>query len=138
MTSLRVVFFVSLLVALTGASALAQNPPVSSDASNLVSDPGESVQARGIDYWRGRIDHADRRIIGLLNERAGYVAELIPLKAKASRVVRDPKREQEVLMKLEALNRGPLPDKSIVRIYEAIMAEMRALQEKGGAGQSDR
>ena len=92
------------------------------------------MQARDIDYWRGRIDHADRRIIGLLNERAGYVAELIPLKVKASRAVRDPKREREVLAKLKALNKGPLPDESIVRIYEAIMAEMRALQEKGGAG----
>jgi len=89
------------------------------------------VQVRDIDYWRHRIDHADRRLIGLLNERAGYVAELIPLKARASRAVRDPKRETEVLEKLRALNGGPLPDESIVRIYEAIMAEMRRLQEEG-------
>jgi len=89
------------------------------------------VQVRDIDYWRHRIDSADQRIIGLLNERAGYVAELIPLKAKVSRAVRDPKREAEVLAKLKGLNKGPLPDESIVRIYEAIMAEMRRLQEEG-------
>ena len=131
MTFLRLVFLVSLFVALTGATARAQGPPAPSGASKAVSDPGESVQVRDIDYWRHRIDHADRRLIGLLNERAGYVAELIPLKARASRAVRDPKRETEVLEKLRALNGGPLPDESIVRIYEAIMAEMRRLQEEG-------
>lgn len=117
----------SLFVLLTAASAWAQT----SGASRLIADPGESVQPRDIDYWRGRIDGVDRKIIGLLNERAGYVAELIPLKANANRAVRDPAREAEVLAKLKTLNGGPLPDESIVRIYEVIMAEMRALQEEG-------
>lgn len=131
MTFPRLVFLVALSVILTGVPAQAQNPPESPGASSEVSDPGESAQVRDIDYWRHRIDSADRRIIGLLNERAGYVAELIPLKAKASREVRDPKREAEVLAKLKGLNKGPLPDESIARIYEVIMAEMRRLQEEG-------
>ena len=119
---------------MTAVSALSQDQPTGARGSDLVRDPGESVQTRDIGYWRHRIDGADRRIIGLLNERAEYVSQLIPLKAKANQAVRDPKREAEVLAKLKALNKGPLPDESIVRIYEAIMAEMRALQGEGGTG----
>lgn len=84
-----------------------------------------------IGYWRSRIDASDRQIVKLLNERAGHVSQLIPLKAQAQRGVRDPAREREVLKKLTSLNRGPLPDESVARIYEAIMAEMRLLQERG-------
>ena len=55
MTFHRLVFVVSLLMALTGAPAQAQNPPGSSDAADVVSDPGESTQVRDIGYWRHRI-----------------------------------------------------------------------------------
>ena len=88
-----------------GVSVLAQNQSAAANGADRVPDPGESMQTRDIGYWRHRINGADRRLIGLLNERVDYVSQLIPLKAKANRAIRDPKREAEVLAKLKALNK---------------------------------
>ncbi len=135
MTLLRILASAGVLLALTAGLPRAQTQTSAPNASIGIHDPGERVQtsgtpAEGIAYWRTRIDAADRRIIKLLNERATHVSRLIPLKAQANQTVRDPARERVVLDKLKSLNAGPLPDESIVRIYEAVMAEMRMLQEK--------
>ncbi len=138
MTFLRMAVFIGLLFALTPARAQTppvQTPPAESGGASAVGDPGElgataAIQTRDVAYWRSRIDAADRQIIKLLNERAGYVSQLIPLKTQANSAVRDAAREREVLAKLTSRNQGPLPHESVVRIYEAIMAEMRLLQEQ--------
>jgi chorismate mutase-like protein len=136
MTHLRILASAGVLLALTAGLLRAQTQTGAPRTSLRVNDPGERVQtpstpAEGIAHWRSRIDATDRRIIKLLNERATHVSQLIPLKAQAGQTVRDPARERAVLEKLKSLNTGPLPDESIVRIYEAVMAEMRILQEKG-------
>lgn len=129
MTNPRATMSILLFAVLIAFPGWAQKPPDSPSTPRSVPDPGESGQTRDIAYWRAHIDNVDRRIIELLNERAGYVTQLIPLKAQANRAVRDHKREAQVFAKLKALNNGPLPDQSVVRICQAIMAEMRRLQE---------
>lgn len=98
----------------------AESPPV--DAAKAADPATELAQ------WRGKIDEVDREIIALLNRRAGYVLELAPLKRRMGMEVQDAGREQAVLANLRAANAGPLPDASVDRIYQAIMAAMRDLQ----------
>ena len=131
MTMFRGTVWTSLFIVLLGIPIAAPCQTTDSDQRVSVTDPGETGQVRGIAYWRQRIDAADQQIIKLLNERARHVSALIPLKEQTNSAVRDPAREGEVLAKLRSLNTGPLPDQSVARIYQAIMAEMRALQEKG-------
>jgi len=79
--------------------------------------------------WRARIDEVDRRILSLLNERARYVLELAPKKRRRGIPVHAPEREREILDKLRGLNRGPLDEEAVARIFETIMREMRAVQQ---------
>lgn len=80
--------------------------------------------------WRARIDAIDRRLLELLNERVACVLRLSPLKRQAGLPVFSPRREQAVIEKLKKLNKGQLSDEAVERIFELIMAEMRALQER--------
>lgn len=85
---------------------------------------------KDIARWRDEIDRLDREIVVLLNKRAGAVLQLAPLKQQANRAVHDPAREETVHNNLRQANDGPLPDESIDNVFEAIMAEMRALQQQ--------
>ena len=86
-----------------------------------------------VSEWRERIDQLDRRILELLNERAQHVLQLAPLKRQNSIPVRAPEREEQVVHNLQGHNRGPLSDEAVRRIFEAIMKEMRAVQEGDAA-----
>ena len=78
--------------------------------------------------WRERINDVDRRILALLNERVGYVLNLAPLKRRQGVPVQERGREAEVLDNLKKQNQGPLGDDALCHIFEAVMAEMRAVQ----------
>jgi chorismate mutase-like protein len=80
--------------------------------------------------WRARIDEIDRRLLELLNERVSCVLELSPLKRRAAIPVYSPEREREVIRKLQERNEGPLDDDAVRRVFELIMEEMRAVQER--------
>ena len=78
--------------------------------------------------WRERINQVDRRILALLNERAGYVLSLAPLKRREGIPIHEPGRERQVLDNLKTKNQGPLSDEAVCRIFQAVMTEMRAVQ----------
>jgi chorismate mutase len=78
--------------------------------------------------WRARIDEVDRKILALLNERAGYVLELAPLKREAAIPIEEPKREAAIRENLSHNNRGPLTDQAIYHVFDVIMGEMKAVQ----------
>lgn len=80
--------------------------------------------------WRARVDAIDRRLLELLNERVECVLRLSTLKRQAGLPVFSPKREQAVIEKLRKLNNGQLSDEAVERVFQLIMAEMRALQER--------
>ncbi len=73
----------------------------------------------------------DRELVSLLNRRAAAVLGLAPLKRKAGHPVVEPSREREVLANVRAANRGPLADDALVRVFERVMDEMRAIQRGG-------
>lgn len=78
--------------------------------------------------WRKTIDKADRGLVRLLNARAGAVLAIGRWKRLHDVPVYDPRREAEIARKVQALNRGPLDDISMKRLFERIIDEFRAFE----------
>ncbi len=89
---------------------------------------------------RQEIDALDRRIVGLLNERAELAREAGRAKAAAGRkAVQDAEREREVLLRVTMANTGPMPQPDLLAVYRRLMRVARALEERdrGDRGASD-
>lgn len=96
------------------------------------SGPGrkadESAELRRL---RRRIDALDRRIVRLLNERAGLAREVGRAKAlQGDRPVRDPEREREVLLRVTMANEGPTPQADLLAIYRRLFSVARGLEAR--------
>lgn len=81
--------------------------------------------------WREKIDELDRRLVELLSERAGAAIEIGRLKRDTNLPVYEPERERIVFENVQKLNRGPLPGRDLVGIFERIMDVMRHIQKEG-------
>ncbi len=80
---------------------------------------------------RRRIDSLDRRIVGLLNERAELGREVGRAKAAAGRrAIRDAEREREVLLRVTMANTGPMPQADLLAVYRRLFAVSRALEAR--------
>jgi chorismate mutase / prephenate dehydratase len=87
-----------------------------------------AIELSGI---RDRIDELDRRIVGLLNERATLGRAAGQAKALAGRrAVHDPEREREVLLRVAMGNDGPLGQADLLSIYRRIVAVTRGLEAR--------
>ncbi|MBA3948761.1 MAG: chorismate mutase [Acidobacteria bacterium] len=82
----------------------------------------------GIEALRGRIDALDGRLVELLSERAQCALEVGELKRALQVAVYQPAREREVLDHVCAVNRGPLDDEAMRRLFERIIDEARRLE----------
>jgi chorismate mutase/prephenate dehydratase len=88
----------------------------------------ESVDLRRL---RRRIDVLDRRIVRLLNDRAGLAREVGRAKANDGRpAVRDAEREREVLLRVTMANQGPTPQADLIAIYRRLFAVARRLEAR--------
>ena len=88
----------------------------------------ESVELRRL---RRRIDALDRRIVRLLNERAGLARDVGRAKAlDGRRSVRDAEREREVLLRVTMANEGPTPQADLLAIYRRLFAVARGLEAR--------
>jgi chorismate mutase/prephenate dehydratase len=77
---------------------------------------------------RRRIDALDRRIVGLLNERAELGRQVGRAKDEAGwRAIKDAEREREVLLRVSMGNAGPMPQADLLAIYRRLMAASRSL-----------
>ena len=81
-----------------------------------------------IEDWRKKIDEVDRKLVALLSERAKAAIAIGKLKRETSLPIYEPDRERVVFENVQDANRGPLPGRDLVRIYERIIDVMRALQ----------
>jgi chorismate mutase-like protein len=81
--------------------------------------------------WRKKIDDVDRKLVELLSERARAAAEIGRLKRETNSPIYEPERERVVFENAQKANRGPLPGKELVRIFERIIDVMRNLQKDG-------
>jgi chorismate mutase len=85
--------------------------------------------------WRKNIDELDRRLVELLSERARAAVEIGRLKRNTNLPIYEPERERVVFENVQQMNRGPLPGRDLVRIFERIMDVMRNIQKEGiGSG----
>jgi chorismate mutase / prephenate dehydratase len=83
---------------------------------------------------RRRIDALDRRIVGLLSERAELGREVGRENTAAGRrAIRDAEREREVLLRVTMANTGPIPQADLLAIYRRLMAATRALEARDRA-----
>lgn len=93
-----------------------------------MADEAETPELRRL---RRRIDSLDRRIVGLLNERAEVGREVGRAKAAAGRrAIRDAEREREVLLRVTMANQGPIPQADLLSIYRRIIALTRRLEAR--------
>jgi chorismate mutase-like protein len=88
---------------------------------------------RGIAEWRQDIDRIDAELVALLNRRADCALAIGRIKRRERQPVHVPEREKDVLARVAAANPGPLPGAAVQAIYEAIMAQMRALEDAIGS-----
>ena len=95
---------------------------------------GREVETPELRRLRRRIDALDRRIVALLNERAGLAREAGRAKAAAGRrAIRDAEREREVLLRVTMANAGPLPQADLLALYRRLMIATRELEARDRA-----
>jgi chorismate mutase/prephenate dehydratase len=93
-----------------------------------VADKAETPEMRRL---RRRIDALDRKIVGLLNERAELGRAVGREKAASGRrTIRDAEREREVLLRVTMANTGPTPQPDLLAVYRRLMAVSRALEAR--------
>jgi chorismate mutase/prephenate dehydratase len=92
---------------------------------------GRAEESAELRRLRRRIDALDRRIVRLLNERAGLAREVGRAKAAEGRqAVRDAEREREVLLRVTMANEGPTPQADLLAIYRRLFSVARQLETR--------
>lgn len=93
------------------------------------SGPRRIHESAELARLRNEIDELDRRIVGLLNQRAELVRAVGHEKlALGRRWIRDREREREVLLRVSIANEGPTPQADLLAIYRRLIASARALE----------
>ena len=81
-----------------------------------------------LDELRRRIDELDEQLVRLLSERAECALEIGREKKAAGMGIYQPSREAEVLNHVQSVNRGPLDDEAVRRLFERVIDEARRLE----------
>ena len=81
---------------------------------------------------RRKIDALDKKIVGLLNARAGLSRSIGDVKRAHGQSVYSPDRERQVLQKIAGENKGPLSAVAVEAIYREIMSAALSLGEPLG------
>jgi chorismate mutase-like protein len=82
-----------------------------------------------LEHWRGKIDALNKQLVDLLNERAECAIAVGDLKRKQGLPLYAPERETAVLNQLKELNKGPLSDEAVQRIFRQIIDEALRLEQ---------
>ena len=89
-----------------------------------------------VESLRKRIDELDEQLVRLLSARAACALEVGRAKKALGVQIYQPTRESEVLAHVARVNRGPLDDGAIRRLFERIIDEARRL-ERMADGEDD-
>ena len=85
---------------------------------------------RALSSSRQRIDNIDDQIVKLLNERARVVREVGVVKTRFHAPASAPGREEQVLRRVSDQARAPLAPQAVRKIYQALLAEMTAMEDR--------
>ena len=83
-----------------------------------------------VSEWRKKIDELDAKLVELLSERSRCAAEIGKLKRKDGEPIFSPRREREILERVQKLNRGPLGNEAVRRLFERILDEARVVEKE--------
>ena len=81
-----------------------------------------------IEKHRAVIDSLDEQIVVLLNKRAEQSLAIRALKPDANMGLYDPKREEEIYVRLEQLNDGPMYNDDLREIYGTLLKVMKEIR----------
>ncbi len=81
-----------------------------------------------IKKFRETIDAIDEEILNLINKRLLKAKDIGALKAKGGNLVFDSARENELIKRLQALNKGPLSGQALRHIFTEVIAAAREIQ----------
>jgi chorismate mutase / prephenate dehydratase len=96
--------------------------------------PERAAETAELKRLRRRIDALDRKLVGLLNERAELARSVGREKTRVGwRAVRDAEREREVLLRVSMANTGPLAQADLLALYRRLIAATRALEARDRA-----
>ena len=83
-----------------------------------------------IQEYRNQIDNINLEILQLLSNRAAVVSQIGQLQTELGQKHYDPKRESEMLEKLERVNSGPFAGSTIKQLFKEIFKASLDLEEK--------
>ena len=83
-----------------------------------------------IDDLRERIDSIDDELLRLFNERAKLALEIGRMKKDQGLPIHMPSREEQIIMRVQQENPGPLSPISVARLYQQLIQESRILEEE--------
>ncbi len=83
-----------------------------------------------LDELREQLDVIDSQVVSLLSQRAAIILQVAELKKHHDLPVHVPEREAAIMARLRTLNPGPLHGDVLVRIYRAIIDEMRKFEDE--------
>ena len=89
---------------------------------------GAAGRLDAMEELRRRIDGIDRRLVRLLNDRAGCAIALGRIKRRRGLTIYQPAREEEVLGNIQRSNAGPLESAALRRLFERIIDESRWIE----------
>jgi chorismate mutase / prephenate dehydratase len=79
---------------------------------------------------RNQIDHIDRELVALMNQRAKLAHQIGQVKETSGQGTYDPAREEEVLARVVSFNKGPLPENSLRAVFRELISGSRALEKQ--------
>ena len=94
-----------------------------------------------IEDLRQRIDDLDRRLVELLNERAGCAVAIGHEKRALGLAIYQPEREAQVLGNVRrhgVVIQGPLGGEALTRLFERIIDEARRLEREASGTRDER
>jgi chorismate mutase len=83
-----------------------------------------------IESCRKKIDELDRQLVELISRRAECARQIGRLKRNTAIPIYEPEREKAVFANVCAVNRGPLPDRMLLQVYERLIDVMRQIQKE--------
>ena len=86
-------------------------------------------KTKSLEALRHEIDSVDRQLVQLINERAQLVVAVGDLKRTDGVPIYAPHRESAVLAKIQELNSGPIPERTLEAIYRELMSGSFALEQ---------
>jgi chorismate mutase/prephenate dehydratase len=79
---------------------------------------------------RNKIDRIDRQLVILINQRAKLAHRIGQIKDSSGQETYDPTREEEILARAAALNKGPLSECSLRAVFRELISGSRALEKQ--------